>query len=78
MLGLSRVGDVPDEGHGFDPGAPEGADIVGELAVAHPEFRTRWAVPEVTTASSGTKHYDALTAADTAPDVRSASAPARS
>lgn len=40
-----------------DPGAPELADLVGELAVGHPEFRTWWAAHEVTTASYGTKHY---------------------
>ena len=40
-----------------DPGAPELADLVGELAVAHPEFRTWWAAHEVTTAGYGTKHY---------------------
>jgi transcriptional regulator with XRE-family HTH domain len=40
-----------------DPGAPELADLVGELAVGHPEFRTWWAAHHVTAAGYGTKHY---------------------
>lgn len=40
-----------------DPGDPELSDLVGELAVGYPEFRTWWAAHHVTTASYGTKHY---------------------
>lgn len=40
-----------------DPGAPELTDLVGELAVHYPEFRTWWAAHHVTTASYGVKHY---------------------
>jgi transcriptional regulator with XRE-family HTH domain len=40
-----------------DPDAPELADLVGELAVHHPEFRTWWAAHHVTSAGYGVKHY---------------------
>jgi transcriptional regulator with XRE-family HTH domain len=40
-----------------DPVAPELADLVGELAVGHPEFRAWWAAHHVTEAAYGTKHY---------------------
>ncbi|HEY3479019.1 MAG TPA: helix-turn-helix domain-containing protein [Streptomyces sp.] len=40
-----------------DPDAPELADLVGDLAVHHPEFRTWWAAHHVTAAGYGVKHY---------------------
>jgi transcriptional regulator with XRE-family HTH domain len=40
-----------------DPDAPELADLVGELAVHHPEFRTWWAAHHVTSAGYGVKRY---------------------
>ncbi|MEV6625896.1 helix-turn-helix domain-containing protein [Amycolatopsis sp. NPDC051106] len=40
-----------------DPDAPELADLVGELAVQHPEFRTWWAAHHVTSAGYGVKRY---------------------
>ncbi|WP_410672300.1 helix-turn-helix domain-containing protein [Amycolatopsis sp. cmx-4-68] len=40
-----------------DPDAPELADLVGELAVHHPEFRTWWAAHHVTSTGYGVKHY---------------------
>ncbi|SEF37534.1 Helix-turn-helix domain-containing protein [Amycolatopsis pretoriensis] len=40
-----------------DPDAPELAELVGELAVHHPEFRTWWAAHHVTSQGYGVKHY---------------------
>jgi transcriptional regulator with XRE-family HTH domain len=40
-----------------DPGAPELTELVGELAVRHPEFDTWWAAHHVTATSYGVKHY---------------------
>ena len=40
-----------------DPDAPELADLVGDLAVRHPEFRTWWAAHHVTSAGFGVKRY---------------------
>jgi transcriptional regulator with XRE-family HTH domain len=40
-----------------DPDAPELTDLVGELAVHYPEFRSWWAAHHVTSASYGVKRY---------------------
>ncbi|MGK3208483.1 helix-turn-helix domain-containing protein [Amycolatopsis sp. MEPSY49] len=40
-----------------DPDAPELAELVGELAVHHPEFRTWWAAHHVTSQGYGVKRY---------------------
>lgn len=40
-----------------DPDAPELTDLVGELAVHHPEFRTWWAAHHVSGAGYGVKRY---------------------
>lgn len=40
-----------------EPAAPELADLVGELAVHHPEFRTWWAAHHVSSAGYGVKRY---------------------
>jgi len=47
-----------------DPDAPELADLVGELAVRHPEFRTWWAAHHVTSAGYGVKRYHHPVAGD--------------
>jgi hypothetical protein len=39
------------------PDDPQLATLVGELSVRDADFRTWWASHQVTTASSGTKHY---------------------
>jgi transcriptional regulator with XRE-family HTH domain len=40
-----------------DPDAPELTELVGDLAVRHPKFRTWWAAHHVTAAGNGVKHY---------------------
>ncbi|MCR6484981.1 helix-turn-helix transcriptional regulator [Amycolatopsis sp. OK19-0408] len=40
-----------------DPDAPELADLVGDLSIHHPEFRTWWAAHHVTAAGYGVKRY---------------------
>jgi transcriptional regulator with XRE-family HTH domain len=40
-----------------EPGDPELAQLVGELSVQDPDFRTWWAERHVNTATYGSKHY---------------------
>jgi hypothetical protein len=40
-----------------DPDDPELAQLVGDLSVRDPDFRTWWAEHQVNSASYGTKHY---------------------
>jgi len=47
-----------------DPDNPELAQLVGELSVQDPDFRTWWAEHHVNSASYGTKHYQHHTVGD--------------
>jgi transcriptional regulator with XRE-family HTH domain len=47
-----------------DPGHPELTQLVGELSVQDPDFRTWWAEHHVNNSSYGTKHYRHRTVGD--------------